>query len=80
MAKQYKVGENSRKFLDALDVFAQFRNAFITALTETYGDDMADNFYSEYAEKLDDVERIIMDYLRVLFLEEMGTGKEIITI
>ena len=63
-----------------MDAFAQFRNTFIAALTDIYGEEMAQKLYDENEEQFDGVERTIMDYLRVLFLEEMGTGKEIITI
>lgn len=80
MSKQYAVGEYSRKFLDALDAFAQFKNAFIVALTDTYGEQQAEKLYDEHAEQLEDVERTIMEYLRFLFLEKMGTDAQQVTI
>ena len=73
--KQYTVGEESRLFLDALDAFAVFENKLIEAWTAAYDEDTAARFYNEHAEQFDNVERVVMDYLRVLFTSEMGTGK-----
>ena len=80
MAKQYTLGEYSRAFLDALDAFSQFRNAFLAALTKTYGEKQAEQLYDTHDEQFVEVERSIMMYLRVLFTEEMGTDAQEITI
>ena len=34
----YFVGEESRRYLDALNVFQEFKNALLYALTENYGE------------------------------------------
>ena len=64
-SKQYTIGDNTRRFLDALDTFQEFKNDLLDALTATYGE--------ERGEQLEQVDRIVMDYLRPLFVMGMGT-------
>ena len=73
MKKQYTVGDNSRRFLDALDTFQVFKNDLLHALTATYGEERGEQFYNAHGEQLEQVERIVMDYLRPLFAMGMGT-------
>ena len=45
--KQYTIGEQSRRFLDAFDVFQKFENVLLDALTATYGEDRGTRFFDE---------------------------------
>lgn len=78
--KQYTVGENSRQFLNALDTFQQFENDFLDALIFQYGEEQGDKMYNSHLQQLEDVERIVMDYLRIQFTIQMGTDAEQVTI
>ena len=80
MKKQYTIGEQSRRFLDALDAFQRFENVLLDALTATYGEDRGNSFFDESHEQREAVERVVMDYLRVSFSERMGTDAEQVTI
>lgn len=78
--KTYTIGEDSRTLLDTLGKYQEFCNDFLDALTQIYGEEQANKFYQEHRDDLDQVERIIMDYLRIQFTQAMGTGKTEITI
>ena len=78
--KQYTVGEQSRRYLVALDTFNLFKNDLFDALTETYGEEQGNEFYNRHVDEFEAVERIVMDYLRVSFAEQMGTDAEHVTI
>ena len=78
--KQDTVGEQSRRFLVALDTFQLFENDLLDALTETYGEERANAFYNSHADEFEAVERIVMDYLRVSFTMQMGADAEHVTI
>ena len=78
--KQYTVGESSRRFLDALDAFQVFETKFYDALTDEYGEKQGDELYQQDREKFDAAERVIMEYLRILFTQSMGTGADHIEI
>lgn len=80
MAKVYTIGEYSQKFLDALDTLQAAESKFFEALTDTYGEKSADEFYQAHVEQWDAVERVIMDFLRILFTQEMGTDAPRVTI
>ena len=71
--KQYTVGENSRQFLNALDTFQQFENDFLDALQAQYGEEQGEKFYFQHLQQFEDVERVVMDYLRIQFTQQMGT-------
>ena len=75
MAKQYTIGEYSQKFLDALDTLQLAERKFFEALTATYGEETADRYYQEHVDQFEAVERVIMEYLRILFTASMGTAK-----
>lgn len=76
--KNYTVGEDSRRFLDALNAFQVFKCAFLDALVNVYGEQQGDEMYQSHNELLENVEREIMDYLRVLFTQSMvGDAVEI---
>lgn len=78
--KTYTVGEYSRRFLDALDAFEEFRNHFLDALTYAYGEEQGEKFALSHNEQFEDVQRTVMDYLRVQFTMEMATGNPNVTI
>ena len=70
--KQYTVGEESRKFLNALDTFARFENDFMDALQNQYGEEQGEKIYLQHLPQFEDVERTVMDYLRIQFTQGMG--------
>lgn len=78
--KTYTVGEYSRRYLDALDAFAVFKDKLFTALTVNYGEKQGEEFAQSHTELFDTVERTVLDYLRYNFTLEMGTGKAEITL
>lgn len=78
--KQYTVGEISRQFLNALDTFQQFENDFLDALQTQYGDEQGEKLYLSHLQQFEDVERTVMDYLRIQFTVLMGTDAEQVTI
>ena len=47
----YYVGEESRRYLDALNVFQELKNALLYALTEMYGEEQGTEFYLSHSEK-----------------------------
>lgn len=78
--KQYTVGENSRQFLNALDTFQQFENDLLDALQNQYGEEQGEQLYLSHLQQFEDVERIVMDYLRIQFTVLMGTDAEQVTL
>lgn len=78
--KQYTVGENSRQFLNALDTFQQFENDLLDALQNQYGEEQGEQLYLSHLQQFEDVERIVMDYLRIQFTLLMGTDAEQVTL
>ena len=78
--KNYIVGEESKKLLNALEKLQEFETSFLDALTLMYGEEDGNKQFNEHTPKLDDVGRIVMDYLRINFVSEMGVGKEVITL
>lgn len=78
--KQYTVGEDSRRFLYALDTFQQFENALLDALQQVYGEEQGERLYLSHNEQFEGVERIVMDYLRIQFTQGMGANAEQVTI
>lgn len=78
--KQYTVGEDSRRFLYALDTFQQFKNTFLDALQNLYGEEQGEHLYLEHAPQFEDVERTVMEYLRVTFTQWLGGDDAQVTI
>lgn len=74
--KTYEIGDDSRLFLKALDTFQQFKDDFLAALTNQYGEEQGTKMFLSHSEQHDDVERGVMDYLRVQFSMQMGTDAE----
>jgi len=80
MEKQYTIGEQSRKFLNALDTFQRFENDFLDALQAQYGEEQGEQFYLKHVEQFEDVERTVMEYLRIQFTILMGTDAETVAL
>ena len=78
--QQYTIGEDTRHYLDALNAFAKFKTAFSDALNSVYGEEQGEKFYFSHTEQFDEIERTVLDYMRVGLTGEMGTGKQVITI
>ena len=72
----YFVGEESRRYLDALNVFQEFKNALLYALTEMYGEEQGTEFYLSHSEKYEGIENVIWDYMRIPFTQKMGADLE----
>ena len=79
-SKKYVIGESSERLLKALDVFGLFQTELLEALEFMYGELKGGELFAENTQKLEEVERIVMEYLRINFTSEMGTGKEIVTL
>ena len=78
--KQYVIGESSERLLNALEVFSLFQVRLLEALEFMYGELKGGELFAESTPKLEDIERIVMEYLRVNFTSEMGTEKDIVTL
>ena len=72
----YVIGEDSRRYLDALNVFQEFKNAFFYALTEMYGEEQGAKMYHSHTEQYEAIENTIWDYMRVPFTMKMGADLE----
>ena len=72
----YFVGEESRRYLDALNVFQEFKNALLYALTENYGEQSGTDMYLSHNKEYEGIENIIWDYMRVPFTMKMGADLE----
>lgn len=69
---QYTIGDESRPFLDALFAFQAFKDTFFNALQHQYGEDDGADIFHRHNDLLTDVERAVMDYLRIQFSMQMG--------
>ena len=78
--KNYIIGEESKSLLIALDKLVAFENSFCNALTQMYGEEQGTDFFIKHAPKIEDIARIIMDYLRVNFVVEMGRDNKVINL
>ena len=78
--KNYIIGEESKKLLNALEILQEFKCSFLDALTLMYSEEQGNELFNEHNPKIEDVERIVMDYLRINFVTEMGEGKDEITL
>lgn len=80
MEKKYTIGEYSQKFLDALDALQNAENQFFDALTANYGEERGEEYYQKHVDQFEAVERTIMEYLRILFTQGMGTNNQALTL
>lgn len=68
----YFVSDDTRRYLDALNVFTEFTNALSYALTETYGEEQGEQFLLSHTEKFEEIERIVWDYMKIGITKQMG--------
>ena len=78
--KQYTISEESKGFLNALNTFQLFKDELLAALQLQYGEAQGEQFFLSHSAQFEDVERAVMDYLRIQFIQQMGTTAERITI
>lgn len=78
--KHFIIGEVSERYLNALDKFHGFKNAFLTALIEEYGEEQGDEIFHGFDDKFDAVENVVLGELHNGLVMEMGTDREIVTI
>ncbi len=78
--KQYTVGSESQCFLDALNTFQLFKNELLAALQRQYGDAQGEQFFLSHTAQFEDIERAVMDYLRIQFTLQMGTSANNVTL
>lgn len=70
----YCIGEQTRRYLDALNVFTEFENALMYALTETYGEEQGEQMILSHTEQFAEIERIVWDYMKIGITQQMGGG------
>jgi len=68
----YTITEETRCFLDALNVFQEFKNDFLTALQNLYGEEQGEQFYNTEKEQFDKIEHTLWEYMRVNVTSGMG--------
>lgn len=78
--REYVISEESRQLLSALDKLIEFKEGLLDALTAIYGDKEGEEFFLEHTEKFEDMERIVMDYLRIRFTSERRVNGEAVII
>ena len=79
-SKKFFIGEESERFLDALELFTLFRDKLLEALVFMYGEEQGTERYMKNDQKLEDIDRIVMEYLHFNFIAEMGTGRKTVII
>lgn len=70
----YCVGEETRLYLDALNTLQQFKNSFLHALMEVYGEEQGEKYYLSHTEQYEALENTIWDYMRIPMTQQMGGG------
>lgn len=70
----YSISEQTRRYLDALNVFTEFTNALYDALTETYGEEQGEQYLLSHTEQFEAIERIVWDYMKIGITQQMGGG------
>ena len=78
--KQFVIGEDTERYLNALDKFHGFKNEFLDALTEYFGEEQGDRIFQSYSEQFDAVENLVLHEMYGSMSMELGTDKEIVTI
>lgn len=67
----YLIGEDTRRYLDALNAFQEFKNALIHAVFTDYGDEAGIDLYSRHDSLFDSVEGVIWAYMKPHIIEHM---------
>lgn len=78
--RKYIIGEESALLLKALEKCEEFQSSFIDALILMYGDEDGNKRFNEHHHQFEEVERTIMEYLRINFISEMTGKNETITL
>lgn len=78
--RKYIIGEESALLLKALEKCEEFQSSFIDALVLMYGDEDGNKRFNEHHHQFEEVERTIMEYLRINFISEMTGKNETITL
>ena len=80
--KQYIIGKESTLFLNALNTLQDFKEDLINALCFQYGEELGDKFYQEELCKIEGIEKAIMGYLQIQFVQAMAdlNSPEVLTI
>ena len=78
--KKYIIGKESALLLKALEKCEEFQSSFIDALILMYGDEDGNKRFNEHHHQFEEVERTIMEYLRINFISEMTGKNETITL
>ena len=78
--KKFVIGEDSERYLNALDTFQTFKNTLLQALETEFGEEQANEMFLKNEGIFEAVENSVMGYLRDCMVIEMGTDKEIVTI
>ena len=73
--KHYTVSDDTRKFLDVLDKYAEFKELYYSTLIEEYGEVTAEERYNDLYDKFAVVEDEIFSEIRNLMVCHMGMGK-----
>ena len=68
----YTVSDDTHLYLDALNIFQEFKNALIYAVSTDYTDEMANDLVVRHGELFNSVEGIIWDYMKPHVTERMG--------
>ena len=78
--KEFIIGDVSYCYLQALEKYQIFKDQLLEALIMQYGEEAGNERFCEHRPKLEDVERIIMEYLRIEFTSEMTGKNDIVNI
>lgn len=78
--KNYVIGESSALFLKTLEKCEELQSGFIDALELMYGEEEGNKRFNEHHHQLEEIERVIMEYLRINFISEMNGKNETITL
>lgn len=70
----YTISEETRRFLDALNAFQEFKDNFLNALEHQYGEEQGKQFYDAETERYDKIEHTIWEYMRANVTSGMGMG------
>lgn len=65
--RQYTVGGNTRRLLDAYFAFQDFKNKYLDALCEIYGEEQGDKLFNESWDEFNYCDNIVWEYLKVQF-------------
>ena len=76
----YTISDETRRFLDALCVFQDFKSKVLYALTALYGDEQGEKFYNAETEQFDKIEHTLWEYMRAQVTSCMFVGMENIEI